>query len=250
MNLYSKIILLFLLQINFLFGVGFFKLNNIYGRVTIKVNRVDYLIDSNYVTIKTNYPNLDTINYLDQTINGNNNSFIICNFKPNSSYSIIPACCATYDIVQSFKYYLHKDSVNFWIKNDEIDKIQNLLLDKPTFTFKVQNVTKKDRIYAWYEDYACFPTYKSVNKKGWDYGFALKCYFWTNFSTFTFFTINDTIEENKIIEDFPSDNIQKLASLTIRFFDNNHYDLIYDNVKKKIIVKSTREKFKRKTSLK
>lgn len=232
-----KLILIFLFVSNSSFGKDAFKINSSAGKVKITINGIKYEIDSNYTSIKTRFPIMDTITFLEQTIGENSGRKLICNFKPDSSYTITPACCATLDIIQSYKVNI--DSLNYWGEKEQYDKIQEKLMDQSYFILKIKNGTKKDSIYAWYTDYACFPSYKLIDEIGWEYGIPVKCFYWSNISTFTFFKTQQDDSEFKnefgVIEDqFPSEKSETLATITVRLFDKDRYIITYDVLKKKI----------------
>lgn len=216
------------------FGQKQFKIKSATGRsVTIKINSDTISFDSTYVTINTNYPAFDTFSFLAGGPNGPFPS--ICNFKADSAYSVIYACCGSLDIVPSWKMNVLKK--NDW---DYVDnEYQEMLMDRPKFTLKVTNAKSQDSIYGWYSDAACFPVFKLLSEKGWYYGSAIKCYYWNNFSDFVFFTsdgnYSNDLNENCEIEDvyaYPNeseeDNIQNLGRICVRLFDNDRYIITYD----------------------
>ena len=222
-------LLLFLL-ISFI-GVGqnSFKINSpLADTVYISINGTKYLVDSNFQTIQTNFPDFDTLVFID-----NGARSIIANFKSDSLYSIFYACCANYDIVPAPR--LEKLLRMNWDYEENFNEIQELMLDKPRISFKVKNQTDVDFVYAWYVDYACFPRFKLIDDVGWNYGTPEKCFYWSNISSFEFFTtyayLEDIKDENGVVHDyFPVeyDDFKSLNSIHTRLFDNNEYLIEYD----------------------
>jgi hypothetical protein len=208
--------------------------------VLISLNGRALSIDSTYTSIPTHYPYFDTLTFIHGS--GNPLNPILCNFKPGNSYSIIGACCGSSDIVLSGKLKTKKylslirqlDS-NY---EENYSKIQSILMDMPSFTLRIVNGSKQDSIYGWYMDYSCIPRFKMLDTKGWNYGPAQKCYYWSNISTFVFFTSHedfkkDMNKEGEIEIVYP-ENMKVLSSIDVRLFDNKKYCLTYDKKKNSI----------------
>ena len=213
-----------------------FTLNSINGLQTIQINGKQYWIDSTEVKIKTNYPKFDTIVFLSLY-----NTPIICNFKPDSIYSITPACCAELDIIPQSK--LRNDSLHIWALEDsyDFDKIQNQLIDKPFISIKTKN-NPRDSIYAWHADAACETEYKLINSNLWLLGVPPKCYYWSNITTIQFFKTDNKMPSHKEtdLEEFLGiKNIVELSSISFRLFDNERFIIIFDE--KKLTTKLTYE---------
>ena len=232
-------LLVFMLQANISSGSGVFRINSLFrGEISIRVNGKQYTIDSTFTSIPTAYPLFDTLIFEIR----DSNSIILCNFRKDSSYTIYHASCGNPDIIPSWK--LDYDSLKIWnIDYDKYSlKIQNHLSDKPSFTLKIKNGTTKDSIYGWYMDYACFPQFKILDEKGWNYGVPVKCFYWNNISRFMFFTSSKNykkyIYHDGIVEDiypgftFESEtdkpNIDVLGLITVRLFDDENYVITYD----------------------
>lgn len=222
------------------FGRGHFRVQSTVGKVQISVNGKVYPIDSNFTRIRTAYPEFDTLRIVEKSQMGSNP--IVCNFKPDSSYSLIVACCSSLDIVPSRK--ANSDSLRIWLEEYEenVGRIQSLLLDHPQFTLRLKNGSFQDSIYGWYVDYACFPRFRMLDQSGWDYGAADKCFYWTNISTFAFFKstedyANDTDSLGVVHDVFPEDGVAVLDRITVRLFDDERFVLDYDVRKGKVVLR-------------
>lgn len=216
------------------FGQKYFQLQSTIGSFDIILNGKIHTIDSNFKKLPTRFPQFDTLRFRNET--WSDETAFICNFKPDSSYSCITACCGTTDIIQSWK--LQNDSVRFWDLELDFDKIQRLFMDRPSFTLKIKNGTSKDSIYAWYCDHACFPSFKLIDKNGWEYGTPAKCFYWSNMSMFEFFKSKEDyskdINQYGIVEDVFPDGSQRLGYIFVRLFDDEKFTITYDVKKKNI----------------
>jgi len=149
-------------------------------------------------------------------------------------------CCAMTDVAPSCRFRLIKYNV-IDTTDEEDETIQYALMDMPSITFKIKTGNKKDSIYAWYQDHACFPSFKWIDEKGWDYGSPVKCFYWSNISAFTFFKskadYSKDLNEFGIIEDiFPEDQegYEHLGTIYVRLFDDEKFMITYDVKKKRI----------------
>ncbi|MFI5204618.1 MAG: hypothetical protein ACHQF2_09000 [Flavobacteriales bacterium] len=230
MRFCAIVVMLFLFSTNSA-GKGYFKINSKVGQVTIKINGKAYEIDSNYTRIQTRFPNFDTIILI-------HDLKVVCNFKPDSLYTVTLACCATLDIVASYK--LNNDSLDYWGENEITHKIQEALMDRAFITFKIKNGTVNDSVYAWNADYACFPSLQLINEKGCAYGVPSKCFFWTNINWFEFFKPTKSYSKDigpcgEIEDAFPEEGTT-LAHVVVRLFDTDRYIVTYDLKTKRIEV--------------
>lgn len=216
-------------------GQGQFGLNSALEKeMSIVLNGDTIVIDSSFTKIESNYPIFDTLIFL------NNVDVVqpkvLCNFQPDSLYSLHYACCGSIDIIPSWK-------IDFITKNEiwyDDNRYQDLMMDLPSFTLRVVNNFEKDSIYGWYVDHACFPSFKLLIDNDWEYGIPLKCYYWNNISEFDFFTSNQDYsshidDDTGVVEDwfpYPNDDektvIEKVGTIRVRLFDNDSYLLIYD----------------------
>ena len=234
-------LLVVILQTNQLYSVGQFRINSkLHDAVNIVVNGKEFTIDSTFTSVSGNYPKFDTL-IIKIRDKGHNNR-ILCNFKKDSSYTIVYASCGNPDIIPSWK--TNYDSLKIWSDDYEncSAKIQSYLSDRPSFTLKIINGSANDSIYGWYIDYACFPQFKILDEKGWNYGVPVKCFYWNNISSFMFFTSSEEykkyIYHDGIVEDIYPDftfesetdksNIEMLGIITVRLFDNEKYVISYD----------------------
>ncbi|MCL2132050.1 MAG: hypothetical protein FWH36_06330 [Lentimicrobiaceae bacterium] len=221
--------LLFLITKTCCYSQDKFTLNSIVGLQTIQINGREYLIDSIEMKIKTNYPKFDTIVFTSY-----NDVPIICNFKPDTVYSITGACCAELDIIPESK--LKNDSAFTW-DEDDLDKIHNQFLDKPFISIRTKK-NPKDSIYAWHADAACETEHRLINSSLWRLGVPPKCFYWSNITTIQFFKTDNKMpnHEKSDLEEFLGiNNIIELTSISFRLFDNERFIIIYD--KKKSIAK-------------
>ena len=227
----TRLIIIFLLSFpTFLLGQHDFKLNSAVGdSLWVEINGLKFCLNKEPIDIKTNYPQFDTLRFLSES--ANSDVRIICNFKPDSSYSIAWACCACLDIIPASK--LKHDSLKIWYEDYEsnFSKIQKLLLDRPNISMRLEH-ENNDTIYGWYVDMACFPQFKRLSTDKWEYGVPQKCFYWNNISPFIFFTSSENYEtiDDGLIEDiYPeSEEIDLLAKITLRLFDNERFILIYN----------------------
>jgi hypothetical protein len=213
------------------FGKNYFRINSKIGSKEIIVNGKLYKIDSGFTKIETQYPKFDLLSFkYDAWVD---DIKIYCNFKPDSSYTCILACCGSTDIVSSWK--TEHDSLGVW----GLEKTQALLMDKPVFTLKTIHATLKDSIYAWYADHSCYPTFKIVDDSGWKYGTMVKCGYWNNISPFLFFKSSADYSENRrpdgtVVQVFPEEGYKEQGIIYIRLFDNKSYTISFDYATKNI----------------
>ena len=206
-----------------------FTLNSRLGAIQVNINGQNYVVDSNAISIPTHYPAFDTLIFLEQT------SFadipILCNFKPDSSYSIHLACCAEPDIIPASKFLA--DSLDYWVSEEQDSSIRNHFLDRPSISIKT-SAPPSTNLYAWLIDFSAAPIYSSIDTTISKFGVPIKGdYYWNNITTILFFKI-DTLTETHLgspIEEMLNiPNIVELYYLTLRLFDNGNYLLIYDEV--------------------
>lgn len=203
-----------------------FTLNSQTGFTTININGEHYIIDSVGTEIITNYPSFDSLIFLD---NGANiNIPIICNFKPDSTYSIISSCCGSLDIIPTSR--LQNDSIPMWDLVVDIDKIQNQFMDKPTISINTRGIPN-DSIYAWQVCFSRPPEYKSINSGIWRLGTPYKGVYWNNITMFQVFKVSpdSTKQDNRDLETFLQiSNIEVLSSISLRLFDNASFLITFD----------------------
>jgi hypothetical protein len=232
-----KLIIIFIISLpTFLVGQNDFNLNSEVGdSLWVEINGQKFSLGKEPIHIRTHYPQFDTLRFISEASNANDK--IICNFKPDSSYSIAGACCASLDIIPSSKF--KNDSLEIWFEDYESNftKIQKTLLDRPKISMRIET-EYKETIYGWYVDMACFPQFKGLNTEKWEYGVPQKCFYWNNISPFIFFTstIDYESNENGIIEDvYPEyDEIEILGEIQVRLFDDDHFTLTFDPETKKV----------------
>lgn len=210
----------------FCFSQKQFTLNSSIGATTVKINGIQYHVDSIGTKIRTNYPKFDTLVFLADA--PNINTPIICNFKSDTVYTISGACCGSLDIIPASKF--EHDSLALWDFEKDFDKIQNQLMDRPFISIKTKK-SPKDSIYAWHADAACMTEHRTINKELWQMGVPPKCFYWNNITTIQFFKTDKTMlkHEKTSLEEFLSiDNIVELTDISFRLFDNERFVIIYD----------------------
>lgn len=220
------ILTIFYLNVTYCFSQKQFTLNSSIGSTTIKINGIQYQADSIGTKIKTNYPKFDTLVFLGDVPNINRP--IICNFKPDTVYTISVACCGSLDIISVSKF--KNDSLSIWDLEEDFDKIQNQLMDRPFISIRTKR-NPKDSIYAWHADAACMTEHKIINSSLWRFGIPPKCFYWNNITTFQFFKTDDKLpkhEETDLEEFLQIKNIVELSSISFRLFDNERFVIIYD----------------------
>lgn len=199
----------------------------------VEINGRTYTVNSDELRINTNYPDFDTLAFLNE--GPDHSRKVLCNFKPDSSYSLTVACCGSLDIAPAYK--LQIDQLLFWDDEKDDGKIQALLLDRPHIS--LQLTREPDRpVYGWYADMACFTRYKQLTTDKWEYGTPEKCFYWSNVSTFLFFESEnacpDGWNQQGECEEYPDESITVLGSVTYRLFDNERFILSYDPMLKKV----------------
>lgn len=243
--------LLFLLSATLCVGKSYFRVNSRVGAKEIIVNGKLYHIDSTYTKIETLFPKFDRLSFKEDDFR--EDIKVYCNFKSDSSYTLIGACCGSTDIVSSWKARI--DVSNWKIVTDtsvyfDMEMAKAVLMDKPVITLKVINASLKDSIYGWYSDHSCFPSFKLLDDKGWKYGTPVKCFYWNNISPFVFFkskqNFSASTKENGVVEgEFPdvsdvdspnNKNYQELGVIYIRLFDDESYNIIFDNKTQKVML--------------
>ncbi|MCW3104037.1 MAG: hypothetical protein JWO09_2477 [Bacteroidetes bacterium] len=212
-----------------------FSLNSSVGVQTVIINGREYSIDSIGKKIPTHYPGLDTLSFKDE--DRESNFPIICNFKPDTSYSLIGACCGSIDIVPASK--LSYDSLKYWSWPEDIEKIKYQLMDKPFISIRTKK-NLKDSIYAWHEDASCITEHKVISTQPWRLGVPPKCAYWNNITTILFFKTDNTLpshEETDLEEFLSIKNIVGLTSISFRLFDDGRFIIIYDEKNNKATLK-------------
>ncbi len=224
-----KQILLTLLIILF-YSIGYsqqnFVLTSHVGIHKISINGIIYFTDSIGVKIPTNYPIFDTLIFKAEF--PGSNSPIICNFKPDTIYTISMACCGSRDIIPLSKF--ENDSLKYWDLEKDFDKIQNQFMDKPFISIRTRK-KPQDSIYAWHADAACRTEHNLISTDLWKLGVPPKCFYWNNITSIVFFKkskINETIQEKHSGEFLGFDNIKILSNISFRLFDNERFVLIFD----------------------
>lgn len=208
------------------FCQGNFLLNSRIGEQKVLVNSIEYTIDSVGLNIQTNYPSLDTIQFLARP----NPKPIICNFHVDSSYTITFACCGSLDIIPSSQF--ENDSLQYWDYERDFSKIQSQLLDQP---YLIINTTAedKDSIYAWNADGSCTPVFNQINQTPWEMGVLPKCFYWNNINHIMFFKKDATY---KTIENKDDDvesylgipGVSRLLVVSVRLFHKKTFMMTYD----------------------
>ena len=204
-----------------------FTLNSLVDLQTVQINGKQYSIDSIGTKIKTNYPDFDTIVFLSYY----DNCPIICNFKPDSIYSITGACCDEVDIIPQSK--LNNDSLHIWDFEKDHEKILNQLMNKPFISIRTKK-NPKDSIYAWHADITCETEYKLINSRLWHLGVPPKGFYWNNITTIQFFKTDNKMPNHPTtgLEEFLGiKNVVELASISFLLFDNERFIIIYDEEK-------------------
>lgn len=221
----------FFLNLTYCFAQKTFTLNSDIGPTLVKVNGKQYQVDSIGTRIKTNYPKFDKLVFVRGA--PNINEVILCNFKPDSTYSVSVACCGSFDIIPASKF--KNDSLSLWDYEIEFYKIQNHLMDRPFISIQTKE-DPKDSIYAWHADAACGTEHKVINTNLWQLGVPPKCFYWNNITTIQFFKTDNTMPKHDIthLEEFLSiNNIVELTDISFRLFDNERFVIIYDEKKNK-----------------
>jgi len=218
-------LLIFLITSAYCYSQNKFTLNSVAGLQTIQINGKQYSIDSIGIKIKTNYPKFDTIVFISLY-----NIPILCNFKPDSIYSIIGACCAELDIVPTSK--LSNDSLYIWdieIEGD-YERIQSHLMDKPFISIRTKK-NPKDNIYAWQETFTCMPQYKLINSNLWSIDTSPRSFYWSNIMTIQFFKTDNKMpshQETELETFLGIKNIVELSSISFRLFDDERFIITFD----------------------
>jgi hypothetical protein len=216
------------------FGQNKFLLNSLIGQQIVLINGKQYFIDSTATKIPTQYPRFDTLIFKRDAISLG--VPIICNFKPDSNYSITIACCAEPDITEMSK--LNCDSCQFWDLTTDLDKIHRQFVDKPFISIRTK-IAPKDSIYAWHADAACRTQHKLIGTDLWRLGVPPKCFYWSNITTITFFKTDPTLpkhEETDMEQFLRIKNIVNLASVSFRLFDDQRFILTFDENANSVIL--------------
>ena len=232
MKIIKQILRLFIILLFYQTGYaqGDFTLKSYVGGQNISLNGVPYVIDSVELTIPTNYPNFDTLVFNSDAANSNNR--IICNFKPDTNYYITMACCGSNDIIPTSK--LHNDSLKYWDYEKDFDKIQNQFWDKPFISIRTKS-SPEDSIYAWHADATCGTEHKVISTELWRLGVPPKGFYWNNITHIVFFKkskVNRTLKEEQTAEFLGFKNIEILASISFRLFDNERFVIIFNEQNK------------------
>jgi hypothetical protein len=213
-----------------------FRLSSLVGKQLVIVNGKRYTIDSSITKIPTKYPQFDDLRF-----DGDNwgaETPIICNFKPDSSYAIAPACCAGIDIIPLSRF--RNDSLKYWGDDEaNFSRIQKQFMDRPFISIRTKE-QPKDSVYAWHADAACMTEHSSIGTSLWRLGVPPKCFYWNNITSVLFYKQGPKLAkpENEDLEGFlEMKNIIKLASIEFRIFDNERIILVYDEKHNTIAIK-------------
>lgn len=226
--------LIIILSATLSYGQKTFAIQSALGEVfPVTVNGTKYILNDTETRAKTNYPDFDTLVFpgiiLGEDIR------IICNFKPDSSYSLVNACCGSPDIVPTHK--LQTDKLLFWDNEEDQEEVKALFMDKPYISLQLSQSSDRP-VYGWYADMACFTRYKQLTTAKWEYGTPEKCFYWSNVSTFLFFESDNACPDGwnsqGECEEYPDETITVVGSVTYRLFDNDRFILSYDPVSKKV----------------
>lgn len=210
-----------------------FTLNSRVGDQIVMINGTQFSIDSNAKSLPTNYPAFDTL-FL--STDPRSDEPILCNFKPDSSYTLSWACCGSFDVIPSSRFT--NDSLDLWDYEEDFDKIQGVFMDKPFISIKTKK-KPKENVYAWHADAACQTEHSIINKKPWQLGVPPKCFYWNNITTILFFKTDDQMEEHEgtDLEEFLGiKNIVELNAISFRLFDNQRFVITYDEKWNKVIL--------------
>lgn len=199
----------------------------------VTINGTKYNLNNTETIVQTNYPGFDTLLFPGIVLD--DDFKVICNFKPDSGYSLINACCGIMDIVPTRK--LQSDKLLFWDNEESYEEMQALLLDRSQISLRLTQASERP-VYGWYADRACFTRYKQLTTTKWEYGTPNKCFYWNNVSTFLFFESEnacpDELNQQGECEEYPDETITVLGSVTYRLFDNERFILSYDPLSKKV----------------
>ncbi|MEZ4842956.1 MAG: hypothetical protein R3A43_01755 [Bacteroidia bacterium] len=199
-----------------------FRVNSVAGQQIIWVNSEAYLTDSASIEIATNYPDFDTLVLPLTKIK------ILVNFKPDSSYSIVPACCAEHDIIPKSKVQQHF-IFNFDTAEHTINDL-HATMDKPFISIRTSTKTD-DTIYAWHADWACLTQQSALDTVPWRLGVPTKCFYWSNTTAILFFKIDNRmpIHEKTDLEVFLGrTNLVELTTIHFRLFDDQRFILTFE----------------------
>ncbi|GAB5419216.1 MAG: hypothetical protein Crog4KO_25610 [Crocinitomicaceae bacterium] len=227
------------------FGQETFHLRSSIGEQLVAFNGGEYQVDSIGIELETHYPGFDTIQF---QIDERDRNFVLCNFKPDSSYSLIVACCGSIDLTPSSR--LENDSLSLWDYETDFDKIQGVLMDYPTFSFQLTE-TISDTVWGWVSDAACFPKIYPMTTEALEYGSPNKCFFWSNINHLHFFTqetpLNFWVNDDGLQEpqssvlkeyDLPDfETFVTVGSVAVRFFDDHHFLVMVNPRTKEVYIR-------------
>lgn len=214
------------------FSQNTFHLRSSIGTQKAIVNEKMVEIDSVGISIETHYPGFDSIQFLREY--RDTAHFVLCNFKPDSSYVLIGACCGSTDITTSSKLEqvenkllanrVHLDTAGF---EAELFMAQEILWDRPTFTFRLTE-TLEDTVWGWSSDAACFSLVFPITEEPLNYGTPEKCFYWTNINHLHFFkqkNLGSWIGGDGVeYYNWPEfETATTVASQAVRFFDDHHF---------------------------
>lgn len=203
-----------------------FRLASSWSEHEITVNGQVYTIDSVGITIETHYPGFDTL-----VLPFSSNIPILCNFKPNREYLIVPACCATLDVVPKEKEQQLVQSGG-WLEDDyeDMSRIQDYLMDQPTFSVGLTRPAS-DSIFFWSADYACEPKIVPVTETPVNYGSVYKCFYWSNITFLQFYSSFEPREfmtgtDGLRYDYLPNfEEIEDRGTIAVRLFDDHHFNV-------------------------
>lgn len=208
-------------------GVVDIAKNEILGGYRIRINDVALeLWDT--LAIRSHYPALDTIYY--SYGNDSMNHIIISRFSPGKSYSVVVACCATLDFVETEKADRYMGLMSDFDSNASI--IQQEFLDNVQVRFALAPGETHENLFGVFAEWSGFPFGIKLDKKISSYYSPAKGFFWRNVTEV--WIVKHQGKDRALVrgdkrkaEDFWPEKSDMLASLQYRFFDNTKVILEY-----------------------
>lgn len=205
-----------------------------------KINQSIIKIDSNYTKVKTNYPLFDTLYYAKDTLSFD--EYIITRLKPGDSYCFVISCCGNIDLMLAAQADRYMDLFKDYEKNFEI--LQKEFMQSVSISYKLISENSPDTIIAYFGDPSGFINAIILQKNKFSKFYASEqFFFWSNINSVSIGNLKSGqklmfSESPRELTDFWIDKMEKMNSISFRFFYGEKIELTYFKVTNSIKVKT------------
>lgn len=179
------------------------------------------------LAVRSHYPALDTIyySYADDSLN----HVIITRFSPGKFYSVVDACCGTFDLVERERADRYMNLMHDYDAN--VQTIQNEFLDRVKVRFAPVPGGNSENILGVFAEFSGFPFGIQLGTSFSRYYLPSKGFFWNNVTEIWIMKplkeVSFVSGDKRKTEDVWPENGEVLASLRYRFFGDAKVTLAY-----------------------